>query len=75
VRRRVQTGTWELSTVDIQTGTERVTPVNLPPAATVTGFSLHPDGRSFVTSVGVSKYDIWVLERPVRVTNFLEQIW
>ena len=75
VRRRVQAGTWELSTVDLQTGTERVTAVNLPPAATVTGFSLHPDGRRFVTSAGISKYDIWVLERPVRTTNFLERIW
>ena len=54
---------WELVTVDIPAGTERAIAVRLPATATVTGFSVHPDGRSFVTSLGTRKYDIWVRER------------
>jgi hypothetical protein len=28
----------------------------------VSGFSLHPDGMRFITSVGILPFDIWMLE-------------
>ena len=47
----------------VATGVERgATPLNLPRDATVSGFSLHPDGNSVATSVAIARYDIWILE-------------
>jgi Tol biopolymer transport system component len=54
---------WELVTMEVESGRERrVSVLNLPTSATIVGFSLHPDGKSFATSVGIAKFDIWLLE-------------
>ena len=54
---------WNSSTFDVQSGKERkVTDLNLPPRATLTGFSLHPNGKSFATAIGIARHDIWLLE-------------
>jgi Tol biopolymer transport system component/predicted Ser/Thr protein kinase len=55
---------WQLWSVDVSTGAERlVGNVDLSvPALIAEGFSLHPDGTRFVTSVGIHPYDIWMLE-------------
>lgn len=36
--------------------------LSLPASAIIFGFSLHPAGNSFITSVGVARLDIWLLE-------------
>lgn len=55
---------WQLWSVDVAAGRERlVGNVDVPiTAATLGGFSLHPDGTRFATSVGILPYDIWILE-------------
>jgi Tol biopolymer transport system component len=54
---------WELVTIEVDSGRERrVTALNLPTSATIVGFSLHPDGKSFATSIGIAKFDLWLLE-------------
>lgn len=38
-------------------------PVELPASAeSIAGFSLHPDGKRFLTSIAKWPYDIWILE-------------
>jgi Tol biopolymer transport system component len=55
-------GEWELVTIDVDTGRQLGTKgLQLPPSAIVRGFALHPDGKSFATSVGTPKFDIWLL--------------
>lgn len=55
---------WQLWSVDIATGRERlVADVELSASARgVSGFSLHPDGTRIITSVQVWPSDIWMLE-------------
>lgn len=61
--RRAPEGTWQLVTFDIQSGGERkVISLNLPQRATVTGFSLEPNGNSFATAIGIPRHDIWLIE-------------
>ncbi len=61
--RRAPKDTWQLVTFDIQSGGERkVTNLNLPQRASVTGFSLEPNGNSFATAIGIARHDIWLLE-------------
>ena len=56
-------GMWVLVAFDVQSGKERaITGLRLPPRATLTGFSLHPSGKSFATAVGIARHDIWLLE-------------
>src|SRR4029450_4592837 len=63
VRRRNATREWELAEITVPGCQEKkVTLLDLPASAEVMGFSLHPDGKSFATSVGVTKHDIWLLE-------------
>ena len=63
VRRRRATREWELAEISVPGGQEKkVTLLDLPAAAAVAGFSLHPDGKSFATSAGVMLHDIWLLE-------------
>jgi len=61
--RHTSNGMWELVEFDVQSGKERKrTDLHLPPRATLTGFSLHPNGKSFATAIGIARHDIWLLE-------------
>ena len=63
MRRRNATREWELAEITVPGGQEKkVTLLDLPATANVAGFSLHPDGKSFATSIGVTRHDIWLLE-------------
>ncbi|MBI3696915.1 MAG: PD40 domain-containing protein [Acidobacteria bacterium] len=63
---------WELAAIDIRSGEEKkVADLNLPPFSQIRGFSLHPDGKRFATSVGTSKSDIWILEGFERPSGWL----
>jgi hypothetical protein len=54
---------WELVSFAIPSGQEtNVAPLDLPAAAIVTGFSVHPDGKRVITSVRKRRFDIWQLE-------------
>jgi Tol biopolymer transport system component len=55
---------WQLYSVDVKSGAERmIAPVDLPASTNaVAGFSLHPDGKRFLTSIAKWPYDIWMLE-------------
>jgi serine/threonine protein kinase len=55
---------WRLWSIDVATGAERlVTDVPLPPTTgDAAGFSLHPDGTRFLTSIADWPFDIWMLE-------------
>ena len=68
--RHASNGKWVLVAFGVQNGEERnVADLNLPPTAILSGFSLHPLGKSFVTSIGLARRDIWLLEgfdRPSR---------
>jgi Tol biopolymer transport system component len=55
---------WQLWSVDVTTSRETlVGNVDLTVTPdTVGGFSMHPDGTRFLTSVSILPYDIWMLE-------------
>jgi serine/threonine protein kinase len=55
---------WQLYSLNVKTGAEKLlAPVDLPASANdMVGFSLHPDGKRFLTSIGKWPYDIWMLE-------------
>jgi hypothetical protein len=55
---------WQLWSVDVATGREtRLADLDLPAATDdVRGFSLHPDGTRFATSIAIWPFDIWMLE-------------
>jgi serine/threonine protein kinase/Tol biopolymer transport system component len=55
---------WQLWSIDVATGTERLlADVPFPETAgDAAGFSLHPDGTRFLTSIANWPYDIWMLE-------------
>ena len=55
---------WPLWSVEVATRRERlVADLDLPASAMgLTGFSLHPDGTRFATSLGLWPSDIWMLE-------------
>ena len=48
----------------MKTGAEKMlAPIDLPASAgNILGFSLHPDGKRFLTSVSKWPFDIWMLE-------------
>jgi Tol biopolymer transport system component len=53
---------WTLAAFDVRSGAlRRETTLDLPSRATLAGFSVHPDGHSFATSVVVARHDIWLL--------------
>ncbi len=57
-------GAWHLWAVDVATGRERrVAAIDFPAATqSAAGFSLHPDGTRFATSIQIWPSDIWMLE-------------
>ncbi len=55
---------WQLYSIDVKTGAEKiVAPVDLPASTdSIAGFSVHPAGKRFLTSIARWPYDIWMLE-------------
>ena len=55
---------WQLYAVNVASGAEKLlAPIALPASVNgLAGFSLHPDGTHFLTSVAKWPYDIWMLE-------------
>jgi serine/threonine protein kinase len=55
---------WQLYQIDVATGIDKLlAPVDLPASVgELAGFSMHPDGTRFLTSVTKSPFDIWMME-------------
>ncbi|MGC9952443.1 MAG: protein kinase [Bryobacteraceae bacterium] len=55
---------WQLYSIDVKTGADKMlASVDLPPSTNeISGFSLHPDGKRFLTSIAKWPYNIWMLE-------------
>jgi hypothetical protein len=55
---------WQLLSIDVRSGADRLlAPLDFPSyTANIAGFSLHPDGKRFLTSIAKWPYDIWMLE-------------
>jgi Tol biopolymer transport system component len=55
---------WQLLSVNVSTGVETILgPLDLPPTTNaVAGFSMHPSGTRFASSISKLPYDIWMLE-------------
>ena len=68
---------WQLYSVDVASGAEKMlAPLELPASADdVDGFSLHPDGKRFLTCIAEWPFDIWMLGGfdPLRPRTLLER--
>ena len=55
---------WQLYSVNVKSGSEKfLAPIDLSASVDrVAGFSIHPDGKRFLTSVAKFPFDIWMLE-------------
>ena len=55
---------WQLYSVNVKSGAEKfLSPIDLPASVDrIAGFSIHPDGKRFLTSVAKFPFDIWQLE-------------
>ncbi len=55
---------WQLYSVNVKTGAEKfLAPIDLPASIdNLAGFSVHPDGKRFLTSVAKFPFNIWMLE-------------
>jgi Tol biopolymer transport system component len=55
---------WQLYSIDVKTGAGKMLASLDLPASTneISGFSVHPDGKRFLTSIAKWPYDIWILE-------------
>ncbi len=55
---------WQLYSVNVKSSAETVlAPIDLPASVDrIAGFSVHPDGKRFLTSVAKFPFDIWMLE-------------
>ncbi|HEV8416816.1 MAG TPA: protein kinase [Bryobacteraceae bacterium] len=55
---------WQLYSVNVKSGAEKfLAPIDLPASVDrIAGFSVHPDGKRFLTSVAKFPFDIWMLE-------------
>jgi Tol biopolymer transport system component len=61
--RRNSSRKWELAAFAVPGGREkRIERLDLPVSASVAGFSVNRDGGGFITSVGESRFDLWLLE-------------
>jgi hypothetical protein len=67
---------WELISVDVKTGGDkRLAILQLPPnVGEAAGFSLHPDGKRFATSIVRWPYDIWMLEGFDQQKSWLDRL-
>jgi Tol biopolymer transport system component/predicted Ser/Thr protein kinase len=70
---------WQLHSIDVKSGADRLlAPLDFPAyTANIAGFSLHPDGKRFLTSIAKWPYDIWMLEGfdPPRPKTWLDRLW
>jgi hypothetical protein len=68
---------WQLYSVDAKTGADKfLAAVDLPASADgIAGFSMHPDGRRFLTSIAKWPYDIWMMEGFDRRKTWLETLF
>jgi serine/threonine protein kinase len=74
----ISTAEWQLYAIDVSTGAEKVlAPVDLPASANgLAGFSVHPDGKRFLTSIAKWQYDIWMIEGFDRQpANWWSRVW
>ena len=55
---------WQLYQIDVATGADKLLgPVDLPSSVdALEGFSMHPDGTRFLTSIAKWPFDIWMME-------------
>jgi len=53
---------WELVSFDVRSAERKAVPLPVPSTAMLSGLSPHPDGKTFITSVGTARYDIWLLD-------------
>ena len=53
---------WELAAFEVPRGEKKAVALDLPVSTIISGFSMHLSGKSFATSVGVARFDIWLLE-------------
>src|SRR5439155_23183859 len=55
---------WQLYQIDVATGADKLLgPVDLPASVDdLAGFSMHPDGARFLTSITRSSFDLWMME-------------
>jgi hypothetical protein len=64
---------WQLWSIDARTGAEKLlAPMEFPASTgSIAGFSLHPEGKRFLTLIAVWPFRLWTLEgfdQPVRNT-------
>jgi Tol biopolymer transport system component len=57
-------GQWRLYVIDVKSGADKMlASLDLPASANaISGFSLHPDGKRFLTSIAKWPFDIWMFE-------------
>ena len=69
---------WQLYSVNVKTGAEKIlAPLDLSASIDrMAGFSIHPDGKHFLTSVGKFPFDIWMLEgfEQLEPRSFLDRL-
>ena len=69
---------WQLYSVNVKTDAEKfLAPIDLPASVDrMSGFSIHPDGKRFLTSVAKFPFDIWMLEgfEEPRPKNWLDRL-
>jgi eukaryotic-like serine/threonine-protein kinase len=69
---------WQLYSIDVKTGADKLlAPLDWPASTSnIAGFSLHPDGKRFLTSIAKWPYDIWMLEGfdPPRQKAWLDRL-
>lgn len=54
---------WEVVSIDVRTAEQKkVSELAVPLTADLQGFSLNPNGKSFATSLGTTRQDIWLVE-------------
>jgi Tol biopolymer transport system component len=61
--RRDEKRQWAVWSVGVATGVERKEiALDVPPHSNPVGFDLHPDGKRFLTTVGTSDSEIWIVD-------------
>jgi Tol biopolymer transport system component len=67
---------WQLATLSARDGSEvSSNALPVPSRSEACCLSLHPDGKRIGLSVGITKRDIWLLERLDRRTNWLARLF